>query len=42
MADIATEVDLSAVSQLFQVLGVAGPITDIEFDDICLTGGGAR
>jgi beta-glucanase (GH16 family) len=41
MSDIATEVDLSQVSQLFQVLGINGPISDIEFDDICFTGGGS-
>lgn len=34
MTLISDEVDLSAVSQLFQVLGRSGPISDIEFDDI--------
>ncbi|MBN1766318.1 MAG: family 16 glycosylhydrolase [Sedimentisphaerales bacterium] len=41
MSDITTEVDLSEVSQLFQVLGISGSISDIEFDDICFTGGGS-
>lgn len=40
MSEIAAEVDLSEVSQLFQVLGVTGSISGIEFDDICFTGGG--
>ena len=40
MSDIATEVDLSEVSQLFQVLSITGSISNIEFDDICFTGGG--
>lgn len=40
MSDIATDVDLFEVSQLFQVLGVDGPIAGIEFDDIHLSGGG--
>ncbi len=40
VSDIATEVDLSEVSQLFQVLGVDGPISAIEFDDIHFTNGG--
>ena len=39
MSDIASEVDLSEVSQLFQVLGLTGPISDIGIDDICFTGG---
>jgi hypothetical protein len=41
MSDMAPEVNLLEVSQLFQVLGVSGPITDIEFDDIYFTGGGS-
>jgi beta-glucanase (GH16 family) len=41
MSDMAPEVDLLAVSQLFQVLGISGPITSIEFDDIYFTGGGS-
>ncbi len=40
MADISDAVDLSQVSMLFELLGVNGPISDIEFDDICLLGGG--
>jgi hypothetical protein len=40
-SDMAPEVDFSAVSQLFEVLGVSGPISNIEFDDIYLTGGAA-
>lgn len=41
MSDITGDVDLSEVSQLFQVLGVSGSISDIEIDDICFTGGGS-
>ncbi len=41
MTDISDAVDLSQVSMLFELLGVDGPITNIEFDDICLLGGGA-
>ena len=40
MADIIDAVDLTEVSMLFELLGVNGPITDIEFDDVCLLGGG--
>jgi beta-glucanase (GH16 family) len=40
MTDISGEVDLSQVSQLFELLGTTGPITNIEIDDICFTGGG--
>jgi hypothetical protein len=40
MSDIITEVDLSEVSQFFEILGTSGPISGIEFDDIYLTGGG--
>lgn len=40
MSDFAPEVDLSEVSQFFEILGVNGPISNIEFDDICFTGGG--
>ena len=40
MSKMASEVDLSQVSQLFQVLGRSGRISDIEFDDICFLGGG--
>ena len=34
MSEIASEVDLSEVSQLFQVLGLEGTVSNIEFDDI--------
>ena len=40
MTDISNAVDLSQVSMLFELLGVDGPITGIEIDDICLLGGG--
>ena len=40
MADFAAMVDLSQVSQFFELLGTSGPITDIQLDDICFTGGG--
>jgi beta-glucanase (GH16 family) len=40
MSEIAAEVDLAEVSQLFGVLGRTGSISDVEFDDICFTGGG--
>ena len=40
MTDMAPEVDLTEVSQLFQVLGVNGPISNLELDDIYFTGGG--
>jgi beta-glucanase (GH16 family) len=40
MSVFTSEVDLSEVSQFFEILGVNGPITNIEFDDICFTGGG--
>ena len=39
MSDIATEVDLSEVSQLFQILCRAGRISDLEVDDICFLAG---
>lgn len=41
MSDIIADIDLSQVSQLFQILGVDGPISDIELDDIYFTGGGS-
>ncbi|HBG26800.1 MAG: hypothetical protein A2Y10_05430 [Planctomycetes bacterium GWF2_41_51] len=41
MADISNAVDLSQVSQLFEILGTNGPISGIEIDDICFTGGGS-
>ena len=40
MTDIAGDVDLSQVSQLFEILGTSGPISPFEIDDICFTGGG--
>ncbi len=40
MTDISSEVDLFEVSQLFQILGTKGPVSDIQIDDICFTGGG--
>ena len=40
MTDISDAVDLSQVSMLFELLGVDGPISNIEFDDVCLLGGG--
>jgi len=39
MSDIIADIDLSEVSQLFQILGIDGPISDIELDDVCFTGG---
>jgi beta-glucanase (GH16 family) len=39
LSDMKPEVDLSEVSQLFQILGTTGPIPNIEFDDIYFTGG---
>jgi hypothetical protein len=41
MSDITNTVDLSQVSQLFELLGSNGPISGIEIDDICFTGGGS-
>jgi hypothetical protein len=40
VSDFAPEVDLSAVSQLFQVLSTTAAISDLELDDIYFTGGG--
>lgn len=40
MSDIRKEVDLSQVSQLFEILGTSGPISAVELDDICFLGGG--
>ncbi len=37
MSDMVPEVDLLEVSQLFQVLGVNGAISNIQFDDIYFT-----
>jgi beta-glucanase (GH16 family) len=42
IADIAGDTDLSQVSQLFQILGVDGDISDIELDDIYYAGGAAQ
>jgi beta-glucanase (GH16 family) len=39
VADFTADVDLSQMSQLFQILGTAGPIDDIELDDIYYLGG---
>ena len=39
VADFTADVDLSRMSQLFQILGTAGPISDIELDDIHYLGG---
>jgi hypothetical protein len=41
MSDMGPEVDLSAVSQFFEVLGNSGPIPSIELDDIYFAGGAA-
>lgn len=41
MADFMPEVDLSEVSQLFEILSTSGPISGIEIDDIYFTGGGS-
>jgi hypothetical protein len=41
IADIIGDTDLSQVSQLFQILGVNGSISDIELDDIYYSGGRA-
>ncbi|HUJ09342.1 MAG TPA: family 16 glycosylhydrolase [Verrucomicrobiae bacterium] len=40
MSDFAPEVDLSAVSQFFEVLSTTSAISDIELDDIHFTNGG--
>ena len=39
VSDLGPEVDMSEVSQLFQLLGTTGPIPGIEFDDIYFSGG---
>lgn len=39
MTDFAG-VDLREVSQLFELLGTDGPITNVEFDDVCFINGG--
>jgi beta-glucanase (GH16 family) len=41
MSDITPYVDLTDVSQLFEILGVDGAISDIAIDDVRFTGGGA-
>ncbi|MGC9450374.1 MAG: glycoside hydrolase family 16 protein [Oceanipulchritudo sp.] len=41
IADIVGDTDLSQVSQLFQILGVDGAISNIELDDIYYSGGRA-
>jgi len=40
MSDFGPEVDLSAVSQFFEVLSQSAPISNIELDDIHFTNGG--
>jgi len=40
MTDFTDSVDLTAVSMPFQLLGVNGPISNIEFDDVCFLNGG--
>ncbi|MBN2563814.1 MAG: family 16 glycosylhydrolase [Phycisphaerae bacterium] len=40
MSDFTDSVDLTEVSMMFELLGVVGPITGIEFDDVCLLNGG--
>jgi len=39
LVDMGPEVDLSEVSQLFQILGTVGPISNLELDDIYFSGG---
>ncbi|MAN01519.1 MAG: hypothetical protein CMI36_02730 [Owenweeksia sp.] len=39
MSHFYNRVDLSQVSQLFEILGTTGPITDLQLDDIYITGG---
>ncbi|MBP6124832.1 MAG: family 16 glycosylhydrolase [Phycisphaerae bacterium] len=41
MSDFMPEVDLSEVSQFFEILGTSGSISGIEIDDIYFTGGGS-
>lgn len=40
MADFMDAVNLTEVSMLFETLGVSGPISNIELDDICFLNGG--
>ncbi len=41
MSAFGPEVDLTAVSQFFEILSTTGPISNIELDDIHFTNGGA-
>ncbi len=41
MSDFGPEVDLSAVSQFFEILSTSAAISNIELDDIYFTNGGA-
>lgn len=41
MSHFAGAVDLAEVSQLFELLGTTGPISNIEIDDVCFMSGGA-
>ena len=41
MSDFSPEVDLTAVSQFFEILGATGPISNIQLDDVHFTNGGA-
>jgi hypothetical protein len=40
MSAFGPEVDLTAVSQFFEILSTTGPISNIELDDIHFTNGG--
>jgi hypothetical protein len=40
MSDVGPEVDLSAVSQFFEILSSTAAISNIELDDIHFTNGG--
>lgn len=40
MSDFTDAVDLTQVSMPFELLGVSGPISGIEFDDVCFLNGG--
>lgn len=40
MSDFTDSVDLTEVSMMFELLGVSGPISGIEIDDVCLLNGG--
>lgn len=41
MTAFSDAVDLSEVSQLFELLGTTGPISNIQIDDVCFINGGA-